>query len=368
MSNDDFSISGHFGAIEDPRKYNIQHELVDIITIAICAIICGAENWVDVEQYGKSKHEWLKQFLRLPGGIPSHDTFGRVFSLLDPEQFNEAFTRWWQSIQTYVFERQVAIDGKTLRGSHDRMTDKYPIHMISAWAVENGIVLGQVKTDEKSNEITAIPELIKRLELKGAVVSIDAMGCQKAIAHQILDKQADYVFSLKGNHSLLHDQIKMFFQDNRDAVCDSYESTDGDHGRIEVRRYTTTDDIQWLQGREQWVGLKTITRVQRERHIDEKVSVETSYYISSMEKDAEKIASAIRNHWQIENSLHWVLDVSFDEDRCRVRKDHAPENMAILRHIALNLIKQEKSFKGSVKTKRLKAAWENNYLMKILSA
>jgi predicted transposase YbfD/YdcC len=367
MNHDEFTISDHFGAIEDPRKYNIQHELVDIITIAICAIICGAENWVDVEQYGKSKYDWLRQFIRLPNGIPSHDTFGRVFSLLDPEQFNEAFTCWWQSIQTLVFEKQVAIDGKTLRGSHDRMADKCPIHMISAWAVENGIVLGQVKTDEKSNEITTIPELIKRLELQGAVVSIDAMGCQKAIAQQVVDKQADYVFSLKGNHSLLHDQIKMFFQENSDAACDGYESTDGDHGRVEIRRYATTDDIQWLQGKEQWADLKTITRVQRERHVDEKVSVETSYYISSIEKDAERLARVIRNHWQIENSLHWVLDVSFDEDRCRVRKDHAPENMAIVRHIALNLIKQEKTFKGSVKTKRLKAAWENSYLMKILS-
>lgn len=369
MNHDDFTISNHFGTIEDPRKYNIQHELIDIITIAICAIICGAENWVDVEQYGRSKYEWLKQFLRLPNGIPSHDTFGIIFSLLDPEQFNEAFTRWWQSIQTIVREKHVAIDGKTLRGSHDKAINKSAIHVISAWAVENGIVLGQVKTDEKSNEITAIPELIKQLELKGAVVSIDAMGCQKVIAQEIVDKQADYVFSLKGNHGFLHDQIKTFFQDNtkEGAECDCYESTDGGHGRIEIRRYATTDDIEWLQGKEQWAGLKTIIMVHRERHVDEKVNVETSYYISSMEKDAERIGHAIRNHWQIENSLHWVLDVSFDEDRCRIRKNHAPANMATLRHIALNLIKQEKTFKGSVKTKRLKAAWENSYLMKILS-
>lgn len=367
MNHDDFSISNHFANIDDPRKYNIRHNLIDIITITICAFICGAENWVDVEQYGKSKFDWLKQFLQLPGDIPSHDTFGRVFSLLDPKQFNDAFTRWSQSIKNIIQEKQIAIDGKTLRASHDKTADKGAIHVVSAWAVENGIVLGQVKTDEKSNEITAIPELIKQLELRGAIVSIDAMGCQKSIAKQIVDKKADYVFSLKGNHSALHDQIKVFFKD-APSGCDGFESTDGDHGRIELRRYVTCSDIHWLQGKEQWSGLKSITMVERERHIDDKKSTETSYYISSLEKDAEKIAHCIRDHWRIENSLHWVLDVSFDEDRCRVRKDHAPENMAILRHIALNLIKQEKSFKGSVKTKRLKAAWENNYLLKILNS
>lgn len=243
------------------------------------------------------------------------------------------------------------------------------IHMVSAWAVANGIVLGQIKTDEKSNEITAIPELIKQFELKNTIVSIDAMGCQKTIAKQIIDKGGDYIFSLKGNHSNLHDQIKLFFQDASSDLSefDSYESTDGDHGRIEIRQHTTCDHIDWLQGKEKWKGLNTITMVRRERQIDDKTSTETSYYISSLDKDAKKIANAIRSHWQIENSLHWVLDVSFDEDRCRVRKDHAPANMAILRHIVINMIKQEKSFKGSIKTKRLKAGWENDYLLKILN-
>ena len=370
MQYNDFTIGKHFANIDDPRKYNIRHNLIDIITIAICALICGAENWVDVEQYGKSKYDWLKQFLQLPGHIPSHDTFGRVFSLLDPKQFNEAFTNWWQSMLTLIDKKHIAIDGKTLRASHDKTLNKSAIHMISAWAVEKGIVLGQVKTDEKSNEITAIPELIKQLELKNAIVSIDAMGCQKSIAEQLVDKRADYVLSLKGNHGLIHNQIEMYFQDTAHSSFefDLFESTDGDHGRIEIRRYFTTDDINWLQGKEQWAGLKTITMVQRQRHIDDNISTETSYYISSVEKNAAKIARAIRNHWHIENSLHWVLDVCFDEDRCRVRKDHAPENMAILRHIALNLIKQEKSFKDSVKTKRLKAAWENSYLLKILNS
>jgi predicted transposase YbfD/YdcC len=367
MNNNDFAISSHFNNITDPRKYNIRHKLIDIITIAICALVCGAQNWVDVEQYADSKQDWLKQFLELPGGIPSHDTFGRVFSMLDPKQFTEAFINWSQSIKSMI--NQIAIDGKTLRASYDKAAEKGAIHMVSAWVVGNGIVLGQIKTDEKSNEITAIPELIKQLELENTIVSIDAMGCQKAIAEQIVAQKGDYVFSLKGNHSSLHDEVRIFFegQGYDPSELDRFESVDGDHGRIEIRRYATSSDIAWLQGKEHWSGLKTITQVQRERHIDGKISSETSYYISSLDKDAPKIARAIRGHWQIENSLHWILDVTFDEDRCRVRKDHAPANMAILRHIVINMIKQEKSFKGSIQTKRLKAGWENNYMLKILN-
>lgn len=368
MEQNEFSFSNHFVDLDDPRKYNIRHNLIDIITITICAITCGAESWVDIEQYGKSKYDWLKQFLQLPNGIPSHDTFGRLFSLLDPDQFREAFTSWWQSLRAFLDQEHIAIDGKTARASYDTAAGKSAIHIVSAWAVKNGMVLGQIKTNDKSNEITAIPELIKQLELHGTIVSIDAMGCQKAIAKQIIDKQADYVFSLKGNHSGLHDQISMFFQDSLADLTpfDRFESVDGDHGRIETRRYFATSDIDWLQGKEKWTGLKSIIMVQRQRDIDGNVSSETSYYLSSIGNDVEKIAGAVRAHWHIENSLHWVLDVTFNEDKCRVRKDHAPENMAILRHIVLNLLKQEKSFKGSIKTKRLKAAWENNYMFKLL--
>lgn len=367
MDQYDFSISSYFTNVEDPRKYNIKHELIDIITITICALICGAQNWGDVEQYGKSKDQWLNQFLKLPNGIPSHDTFGRVFSMLDPKQFKEAFISWAQSMRTLI--GQIAIDGKTLRASHDKTMGKTAIHMVSAWAVENGIVLGQIKTSEKSNEITAIPELIKQLELENAIVSIDAMGCQKAIAEQIIEKKGDYVFSLKGNHSSLHDQVILFFEAPHDlSEFDCYKSTDGDHGRIEIRHYATCSNIDWLQGKEHWAGLKTITKVRRERNMDGKTSIETSYYISSLDRDAQKIARAIRGHWHIENSLHWILDMTFDEDRCRIRKDNAPENMATLRHIVLNMIKQERSFNGSIQRKRLKAAWENDYLLKILNA
>ena len=369
MEQNGFSIGQHFANIDDPRRYNIRHNLIDIITISICAITCGAQNWVDVEQYGKSKHDWLKQFLQLPNGIPSHDTFSRVFSMLEPGQFHEAFTNWCQCIRNLFNKEHIAIDGKTARASHDKSRDKSAIHVVSAWSVQNGIVLGQVKTDEKSNEITAIPELIKHLELKDTIVSIDAMGCQKKIAKQIIDKEADYIFSLKGNHSNLHDQIKMFFQHNvhNMAGFDSFESVDGDHGRIETRRYFASSDIDWLQGKEDWTGIKSIMMVQRQREINETTSTETSYYICSRENDVEKTACAIRAHWHIENSLHWVLDVTFNEDKCRVRKDHGPENVNILRHIVLNLLKQEKSFKGSIQTKRLKAAWENSYMLKILN-
>lgn len=370
MDQNGFSISSHFATISDPRKYNIRHNLIDIITIAICAITCGAQNWVDVEQYGKSKYDWLTQFLLLPGGIPSHDTFGRFFSMLDPKQFNNSFTSWWQSIRTLLDQNQIAIDGKTVRSSHDKAMGKDAIHMVSAWHVENAMVLGQIKTNEKSNEITAIPELIKQLELQNTIVSIDAMGCQTAIAGQIIEKQGDYVFALKGNQSSMHDQIKLFFQDSLNNLNEFYhfESVDADHGRIETRRYWTCSEIDWLQGKEKWAGIKSITMVQRERDINNKICTETSYYISSVEKDVKRIANAIRNHWHIENSLHWVLDVTFNEDKCRIRKDNAPENVAILRHIVVNLLKQEKTFKGSIQTKRLKASWENSYMLKILKS
>jgi predicted transposase YbfD/YdcC len=370
MDQNGFSISTHFATVTDPRRYHIRHNLIDILTIAICAITCGAQNWVDVEQYGNSKYDWLKQFLQLPNGIPSHDTFGRLFSLLDPKQFSNAFTNWWQSIRTLLDQNHIAIDGKTVRSSYDKMMGKGAIHMVSAWAVENAMILGQIKTKEKSNEIKAIPELIKQLELQNTIVSIDAMGCQTAIAGQIIDKQGDYVFSLKGNQSGMHDQIKMFFQDSLNSPNDfcHLETIDADHGRIETRRYWTNSDIEWLQGKEKWAGIKSITMVQRERDINNKISTETSYYISSVEKDVKRIANAIRNHWHIENSLHWVLDVTFNEDKCRVRKDNAPENVAILRHIVVNLLKQEKTFKGSIQTKRLKAAWENSYMLKILNS
>lgn len=279
---------------------------------------------------------------------------------------------WIKEINQLTKGEVVAIDGKTLRRSHDKSNGKSAIHMVSAWASTNGIVLGQVKTDDKSNEITAIPELIKTLELEGCIVTIDAMGCQKKIAATIIDKNADYIFSLKGNQSNLHENIKLYFPEQvkekfKGSSFDYYETIDGEHGRIEVRRYWTTSDIDWLQGKENWKNLKTICMVQRERDIAGKVEKETSYYISSIDSDAKKFGNAVRNHWGIENSLHWVLDVSFREDESRIRRGKAPENFAVLRHIALNLIKKETSLKKSIKSKRLRSGWDNDYLMKVLA-
>ncbi len=365
------SIKNHFSNIADPRDLNKRHKLIDIITIAICAVVCGANSWEHIEVFGHSKLDWFKDLLELPHGIPSHDTFGRVFAQIDPDQFQQSFMSWVQSICQLRHGQVIAVDGKTLRRSHDKSNGKSAIHMVSAWASANGIVLGQVKTDEKSNEITAIPELIKTLEIEGCIVTIDAMGCQKNISKTITDKGADYVLALKENQGTLHDNVELFFQNylnspTKQPAVDFYQSTDGDHGRVEIRKYWTTSDINWLQGKESWKNLKTIGMVQRQRHVGDDISIETSYYISSIENDAERFGHAVRSHWGIENSLHWVLDVSFREDESRIRKDNAPQNFAVLRHIALNLLKTETSLKKSVKSKQLRAGWDNDYLAKVL--
>ena len=358
----------HLDSIKDPRRHNIRHLLQDMLLIALCAIICGAESWNQVAEYGRSKQDWFAEFLALPNGIASHDTFGRVFAMLNPKDFENFFRMWVEDIVESIKGNTVCIDGKTLRGSRDKANGKNPIHMVSAWAADIGLVLGQLKTEIKSNEIIAIPELIKALALEGAVVTVDAMGCQKEIARTIIEEKADYVLQVKDNQKHLHEDIALFFQNPVNAHLDCVETIDADHGRIETRRYATTDDISWLPGKHQWPGIKTIAMATRERDVDGTVSKEKAYFISSLENDAAAIAKSIRTHWSIENSLHWCLDISFREDQCRVRKDHAPENMAILRHMAINLIKREKSLKGGIQTKRLKAAWDHNYLLKILPA
>ena len=366
------TVVNHFENLTDPRRENRSHKLIDIITIAICAVISNADNYEQICLFGHAKFDWFKKFLELPHGIPSADTFERVFSRLNPDEFRKSFLSWIAAINQLTKGEVIAIDGKTLRRSYDNNNGKSAIHMVSAWASANGIVLGQIKTDDKSNEITAIPELLRALEIEGCIVTIDAMGCQKKIAETIVNKKADYVFSLKGNQSNLHENIKLYFQEQmenqfNDSPYDYHQTVDGEHGKIEIRRYWTTSDIEWLQGKENWKNLNTICMVERERQFNEKVEKETSYYIGSIDSDAKQFGSAIRNHWGIENSLHWVLDVSFREDESRIRKGKAPENFAVLRHIALNMLKKETSLKKSVKSKRLRSGWDNDYLMKVLA-
>lgn len=367
------SIPKHFANLTDPRRENKRHKLTDIITIAICAVICNADSFAHICEFGQAKQDWFKKFLELPHGIPSTDTFERVFARIDPKEFKACFIKWIQAISQLTKGEVVAIDGKTLRRSHDQKNGKSAIHMVSAWACANGLVLGQTKTEEKSNEITAIPELLKTLEIQGCIVTIDAVGCQKRICEAIIDKGADYIFSLKGNQGNLHDDIQLYFQNQKenefnDVAFDYHETIDAEHGKIEIRKYWTLSDIDWLQGKQNWKNLTTICMVERERQFENKTENETSYYIGSVENNAKAFAHAVRSHWRVENSLHWVLDVSFREDESRIRKDHAPDNFAVLRHIALNMIKKETSVKKSIKAKRLRAGWDDNYLLKVLNA
>lgn len=364
----------HFATLIDPRKdnHNKRHVLSDILVLTILAVLCGAESWTEVEAFGKAKETWLKTFLTLPNGIPSHDTIGNLYARLCPKQLQQCFLSWIQSVVQLSHGQIIPIDGKTLRRSHNRRDGRGAIHMVSAWASQNGVVLGQLKTSDKSNEIRAIPELLGLLEIKGCTVTIDSMGCQKEIAKKIIEKEADYVLALKGNHKTLHEEVCLFLAGIQEGTfsnrrSDYYETVEKDHGRIEIRRHWISDEIDWLNNREEWKNLRSIGLVESERHVDGKISVEKRYYISSKSACAKDFAKAVRAHWGIENQLHWSLDATFREDECRVRKDNAPENFAVLRHIALNLLKMEKTAKVGLKIKRSKAGWDNNYLLKVLA-
>ena len=370
------SINKHFANLEDPRVDRTKlHKLIDILVIAICAVICGADNWEEVELFGQAKEAWFKTFLALPNGIPSHDTFWRVFARLDPQQFQHSFVSWIASVGEVTKGQVVAIDGKTLRRSHDKTLGRGAIDMVSPWAAENRLVLGQVKVDDKSNEIRAVPELLQVLEISGCIVTIDALGCQKEIAEAIIAQEADYVLALKENHGRLYQDVVKLFADleasNFKAYAYSQDRTvNKNHGRLETRTCQVIADQQilmQLRDAPEWKGLQSVVKVHARRQMGDEVTEKERYFLSSLVSNARHLLNVVRSHWSIENELHWVLDIAFREDESRIRKDHGPENFALLRHIALNLVKQEKTQKASVKGKRLKAGWDEDYLLKILS-
>lgn len=356
----------YLSALPDPRVDRTkEHLLEDIVFITISAVICGADTWNDIEAYGDSKQEWLSGYLKLPNGIPRHDTFNRFFSALDSKAFERCFLDWISGVARLTEGEVVAIDGKAIRGSRDRGA-RSAIHMVSAWAGANGLVLGQVKTDEKSNEITAIPELLKVLELRGCLVTIDAMGCQTAVVEQIVSGGADYLIAVKGNQGQLLQDIEDTVRFCKPGSLD--QEVDSGHGRVETRRCSVYTDLSHIQNPARWPRLAAVVCVEADRHIKSTGTVHTEkrYYITSVQAGAAHINRAVRSHWGIENSLHWVLDVAFREDGSRKRDGNAAENFSLLCRIALNLIKNEKSTKRSVKGKRLDAGWNNDYLLRIL--
>lgn len=353
-----------FEELEDPRTGNAKrHLLHEVLMIALCTVLCGGETCADMALFGRSKRDFLQEFLTLPHGIPSHDTFSRIFRLLDPACFHAWFIGFMRRFAEGC-QGVVAIDGKTMRRSFDRAAAASPLHLVSAWAVDARLCLGQLAVDDKSNEIVAVPKLLKLLSLKGRIVTADAMSCQRKIAQQVIDQGADYVLALKGNQETLHDDVRRFLDDPQTKLAHATD-TDKGHGRIETRTAALTTDIAWLQESHHWPGLAAIGKITASREIDGKTSVETRCYLLSRAVTPERFNAIVRSHWGIENGLHWVLDVIMDEDQARNRKDHGPQNLALLRKLALNLAKLEPS-KGSMRGKLKQAGWDNTFLTQIL--
>lgn len=367
------SLLEYFADLPDPRIDRCKdHALIDILMIAILATICGAEHFTEMETFGKAKRDWLKTFLELKNGIPSHDTIARVFASLKPAAFQERFAAWVQAVRNVTEDEVIGIDGKTARGSHNKAAGIKPLHLVSAWASRNRLVLGQIKVDEKSNEITAVPELLRLLDIKGCIVTMDALNTQKEIAQEICEQGADYVMALKKNHPTLHTEVEGIFEavredDNADCSISTTESIETNHGRTETRRCWSVEAPNWMTGFSEWPHLQSLILVESTRQIKEQSTTELRYYLSSLPPNAERAAKAVREHWGVENSLHWVLDVAFREDDSRVRVGNAPENLALVRKVTHNLLQQEKTLKRGVKTKRLMAGWDEVYLLKILN-
>lgn len=362
-----------FSVIKDPRQLSkVEHELIDVLILCILGVICGAEGWQDIEEVGRARLTWLQERGIFKKGLPVDDTIARIISAIDPEELQRCFVNWMSAVEQATDGKVVALDGKTLRHSYDKKKRKAAIHMVSAFAAENGVVMGQVKADDKSNEITAIPALLELLDLKGCIVTIDAMGCQEKIAEKIIQKDADYVLPVKGNQKQLHDEIKDFFLTAQDynfksVDHDYFEENHKGHGRVEVRRYWITGVLETISKPGKWRSLNTIGMVEAERFIDGKTSKETRFFISSIDADAKIFANAVRKHWSIENQLHWVLDVTFKEDDSRVRRDNASENFGVFRHVAINALRKEKTCKKGIKAKRYKAALQQDYAQKVLN-
>jgi predicted transposase YbfD/YdcC len=363
----------HFENLTDPRMARTRrHLLSDMLVIALCAMIANANTWVDIENFGNAKLDLLRRFLELPNGIPSHDTFGRVFARLDPAALLVCLQTWLSELRRNLGGKHVAIDGKTLRGSHDGETRPHALHLVSAWATEARLFLGQLAVAEKSNEITAIPQLLELLDLEGDTVTIDAMGCQKEIAKTIVAKQANYVLQVKDNQPTLHEAISAAFiafadADYTEPSLRRFTTHDRDHGREETRQYFIADVPANLPGAEDWAGLQTIGMVFRTRKEGDKVSDEVAFYISSLDAKVKPFARAVRGHWGIETTLHWSLDVTFAEDGSRVRKDRGPENLGLLRRLAVSVLQQDTSCKASLRSKRLIAGWNDEVLLRLLA-
>jgi predicted transposase YbfD/YdcC len=371
------SIVEHFRTLKDPRiERTKKHNLLDILVIAFCTLLTGGEGFQDMELFGKSKRAWLQTFLALPHGIPSHDTFGRVFARLNPQRFQECFLAWTRAVAQLTQGTLVSLDGKTVKASFDRATTSSPLHMVSVWCSEQGgLVMGQIKTDQKSNEITAIPALLHLLAIKGCIVTIDAMGCQTAIAEQILDQDGDYLLALKNNHKKTYTAITQYFHQqvehnlpwrDEDNFFDAFDNA---HGRRVRRRVWVMTDLESLPALEKWPGLQAVIAVETIRMAHKQAPVTSDYRFSlaSLMRSATAFVTMIRQHWDIENKLHWSLDVTFNEDRCRIRKDHAPENVAAVRHITLNLLRQEHTHQMSLRQKRLLCSLDEHYLLTVLS-